>query len=181
MLFTHTGTNRPSLSITSRASVRLLHPPLASSDHLGNSLESWKSPKAKPVTSPKAKPVKARKVWLYQQDYYNRAHQLITETNWNRVVTSNDVNRAAKSWTKISKHYGAMYSIKSSTNQTYIGLSFKLPTIQEWPGHSWKYRPCPGSVLVEAKSYLYTGISSTRRQHTGCSQIKQLHDSGPTA
>ena len=66
--------------------------PLSTSDHLGVSIPlQWK---LRP-----ADPMKSRKVWLYKQGDYLKAQKCIAETDWNSILSSDDIDIVATRWT----------------------------------------------------------------------------------
>jgi len=67
-------------------------PPLSTSDHLGVSISlQWK---LRPANA-----MKSRKVWLYEQGDYFKAQKRIAETDWNSILSSDDIDIVAMRWT----------------------------------------------------------------------------------
>ena len=63
-------------------------PPLSTADHYGISLIlKWKM-KAATLC-------KSRKVWLYRQGNYEKAHRMIDETDWDHILSGVDISEAA--------------------------------------------------------------------------------------
>ena len=67
-------------------------PSLSTSDHLGVSLTLTLKSFAVPV-------VKSRSVWLYKDADFNRAYELIEETDWDTFL-SEDVDESTVKWTE---------------------------------------------------------------------------------
>ena len=66
-------------------------PPLSTSDHLGISLTLT-------LKSLAATICKFCKVWFYREGDYERARELIDETDWNSIVSDCDDHKAAEKW-----------------------------------------------------------------------------------
>ena len=69
-----------------------LTPPLSTSDHLGLSI-----PLQLKVHCATAR--KPRKVWLYKHGDFEMASRLIEGTDWNNLLTGNDIDVVAQNWT----------------------------------------------------------------------------------
>ena len=67
-------------------------PPLGSSDHNGIQLSlKWRS-----SNTARTKP---RKIWRYNQAYYDLANSILTDTDWEHILQqSNDINELWKTW-----------------------------------------------------------------------------------
>ena len=67
-------------------------PPIANSDHNGLLL-TWNWRFSLNSTKPTA-----RTVWKYSHADFNRANELLTDTNWEQLLDTPDVNQALQNW-----------------------------------------------------------------------------------